>query len=514
MTQMLDTAPASADPNGSGPPHVRFAIVGAGFGGLGMAIKLREMGIDDFVVLDRDSDVGGTWHANTYPGCQCDIPSHLYSFSFAPNPDWTRTYATQPEIWRYLRKVAERYGVIDSVRFDCAVTGATWDEEANLWRLETERGPLTAEMVVAAPGGLSEPQVPAIEGLDEFEGETFHTARWNGDYDFKGKRIAVVGTGASAIQAVPQLQQEVEHLTLFQRTPPWIVPHRDRPISSLERRLYRRLPALQRLVRKAVYWRNEMLVPALVYRPRLLGVVERVARRHIAQSVPDPQLRAKLTPDYTIGCKRILPSNRWYPALMEPNVDIAFGGLEEVRPEGVVLPDGSLREVDAIVFATGFYVTEFPFASMVRGRGGKTLSEVWQGSPQAYRGTAASGFPNMFWLVGPNTGLGHNSIVFMIESQLAYLTDAIRTMEASGANRVEVTEQAQDAYNARLQAKMPPTVWNSGGCQSWYIDANGRNTTIWPDFTWRFRRELQSFDAASYRLSSRVPAALPELDLA
>jgi cation diffusion facilitator CzcD-associated flavoprotein CzcO len=487
------------------PSDVRIAIVGAGFGGLGMAIKLQEAGIEDFVVLERHDDVGGTWHANTYPGCQCDIPSHLYSFSFAPNPEWSRTYATQPEIWRYLRNVAERYGITDRIRLGCALESATWDEDANLWRLETARGPLTAEMVVTAPGGLSEPSVPKVKGLDGFEGKILHTATWDSDYDFEGKRIAVVGTGASAIQAVPELREQVEQLTVFQRTPPWVVPHRDRPISERERVLYRRFPALQRLVRSAVYWRNEMLVPALVFRPRLLRVVERVARRHIASQVADPELRAKLTPDYTIGCKRILPSNRWYPALTAPNVEIAFGGLEEVRGNSVVLPDGEQREVDAIVFATGFYVTEFPLGNVIRGRDGVSLSEIWKGSPQAYRGTAAAGFPNFFWITGPNTGLGHNSIVFMIEAQLNYLMDAIRTMEHSGANRVEVHREAQDAYNVRLQQRLPRSVWNSGGCQSWYIDANGKNTTIWPDFTWRFWQENQRFDAGSYELTSRVP---------
>lgn len=503
MTQMPISSPdTAAGGNGAGPAHVRFAIVGAGFGGIGMAIKLRETGIEDFLIVDRDSDIGGTWSANRYPGCQCDIPSRLYSFSFAPNPDWSRTYATQPEIWNYLRDVADRYGVADRVRLNCELTAASWDDDAGLWRIETSQGPLTADMLIAAPGGLSEPSLPDVEGLDGFDGKVLHTARWDGDYDFAGKRVAVVGTGASAIQVVPQLQPLVERLTVFQRTPPWIVPHRDRPVSAAERWLYRRFPAVQRLVRGAIYWRNELLVPALVYRPKLLRIAERVARRHLEEQVPDPELRAKLTPDYTIGCKRILPSDLWYPALMQPNVDIAFGGLREVRPNGVVLPDGELREVDAIVFATGFQVTEMPLGDVICGRGGATLADVWQGSPQAYRGTATAGFPNLFWIAGPNTGLGHNSIVFMIEAQLAYLMDAVRTMEATGADRIEVRQDAQDAYNARLQARLPQTVWNSGGCSSWYLDANGNNTTIWPDFTWRFWQENRHFDAAAYELQS------------
>ncbi len=487
--------------------HVRIAIVGAGFGGLGMAIKLKQAGIDDFTVLERDSDVGGTWWANTYPGCQCDIPSHLYSYSFALNPNWSRTYAPQPEIQRYIRDVSERFDVLPHVRLNCELRSAEWDDEATIWRLDTSDGPLTADVVVAAPGPLAEPSVPAVPGLDQFEGEVFHTARWNHDYDIAGKRVAVIGTGASAIQAVPQLQPIVDRVTVFQRTPPWVMPHRDRLIRPFERRLYRRFPALQRLVRSAVYWSRELLVPALVHRPQLMrGLPEKIARRHLADQVPDPELRAKLTPDYTIGCKRILPSNEWYPALGKPNVDVVFGGLDEVRANGVVTPGGELLEVDAIVFATGFHVTDMPLAQLIRGRGGVALSDLWQGSPQAYRGTAAAGFPNMFWLMGPNTGLGHNSIVFMIEAQLAYVMDALRTMDSRGAAALEVRKDAQDAYNARLQARMPGTVWNSGGCASWYIDANGRNSTVWPDFTWRFWQENQRFDAGSYELTSKAPA--------
>jgi cation diffusion facilitator CzcD-associated flavoprotein CzcO len=494
----------------SSPSHVRVAIVGAGFGGVGMAIKLKQAGIHDFAVLERDSDVGGTWWANTYPGCQCDIPSHLYSYSFAPNPNWSRTYAPQAEIQRYIRDVAERFGVIPHVRLSCELRNAEWDEDASVWRLDTSDGPLTADVVVAAPGPLSEPSLPTLPGLDEFEGEVFHTARWNHDHDLRGRRVAVVGTGASAIQAVPKIQPDVERLTLFQRTPPWVLPHRDRPIRKIERRLYRRFPALQRLVRAGVYWSRELIVPALVYRPQLMrGLPERLARKHLEQQVPDPELRAKLMPDYTIGCKRILPSNHWYPALNEPNVDVVFGGLGEVRPNGVVTPDGELREVDTIIFATGFQVTDFPLAGLIRGRDGAVLSDVWKGSPQAYRGTAAAGFPNMFWLVGPNTGLGHNSIVFMIEAQLAYVIDALRTMDATGAASIEVRRAAQDAYNARLQARMPRTVWNSGGCASWYIDANGRNSTVWPDFTWRFWRETQRFDAPSYEIAAKRPVPEP-----
>jgi cation diffusion facilitator CzcD-associated flavoprotein CzcO len=510
VAQMLET-PSISKGDGDGPSHVRFAIVGSGFGGIGMAIKLKQAGIEDFVVLDRDSDVGGTWHANTYPGCQCDIPSHLYSFSFAPNPNWSRTYATQPEIHRYLRGVAERFGILPHVRLRCEVTGAAWDERANLWRIETSKGSLTAEALVAAPGGLSEPQVPAIEGLDGFEGKVVHTARWDGDYDFTGKRVAVIGTGASAIQALPQLQKVAERVTLFQRTPPWIMPHVDRPVTDKERRAYRRFPLLQRLARARIYWTNELRVPLFVYRPGLFRIAEAIAKRHIARQVPDPELRRKLTPTYRIGCKRILPSNLWYPALTQPNVDIQFGALTEVRGNCVVTPEGEEREVDAIVFATGFHVTDIPIADMIRGGDGATLSEVWQGSPQMYRGCTIAGFPNLFFIAGYNTGLGHNSIVFMIESQLNYVMDAVNRMDVTKTNRVEVRLDAQQAYNDRLQQRMPRTVWNTGGCSSWYLDRNGKNTTMWPDFTWRFRQETKQFDAERYEMTAERPAAVTQV---
>ena len=501
---MTSTSPQQ---NGTEPRHVRYGILGAGFGGLGTAIRLEQQGETDFLVFERDGDVGGTWWANTYPGCHCDIPSHLYSFSFAPNPDWTRTYPKQPELSAYLRRTAERWGIYDRVRLNCEVTVAEWDEDACRWRLETTRGPYTADLLIAAPGPLSEPSIPALKGLEDFEGTVFHTARWNHDHDLRGRKVAFVGTGASAIQAVPEIQPLVAHMDVFQRTPPWVVPHRDRPITSVERRLYRRVPALQRLVRSGVYFSRELLVPGLAYRPQLMKLVERLARRHIATQVKDPVLRAKVTPDYTIGCKRILPSNKWYPALSAENVDLVTSPIAEVRRDGVVDRDGGFHEADTIIFGTGFYVTDIPLANVVRGVGGRRLADVWDRSPQAYRGTAIAGFPNLFFLVGPNTGLGHNSIVFMIEAQINYLLDAIRTMRGRGTNRVEVRPEAQEAYNNALQRRMPNTVWNSGGCASWYIDANGRNTTIWPDFTFRFWQQTREFDADAYDLT---PARAPE----
>jgi cation diffusion facilitator CzcD-associated flavoprotein CzcO len=480
----------------------QVAIMGAGFGGLGMAIRLRQTGRQDFVVFERDEEVGGTWWANTYPGCQCDIPSHLYSYSFAPNPNWTRTYPLQPELREYLRDCAEGYGIRPHLRLGCAIERAEWDEQSGVWRLDTTGGPYSARMLIAAPGPLSEPSIPQLPGINDFRGAVFHTARWNHDHDLTGRNVAVVGTGASAIQTVPRIRRIARRVTVFQRTPPWVVPHRDRPITELERSMYRRVPALQRIVRSAVYLSRELLVPGLVYRPQLMGAVQRMAEQHLAKQVPDPELRAKLTPDYVLGCKRILPSNDWYPAITQPNVEVVPSAVTEVRPDGVLGADGVLHEADTLIFATGFHVTDMSLAGSVQGRDGVPLTDLWQGSPQAYRGAAVPGFPNLFWVIGPNTGLGHNSMVFMIEAQLNYLLGALDAMERRGAARIEVRKDAYDAYNAHIQDRLGGTVWNTGGCSSWYLDANGRNSTIWPDFTWRFWQQTRRFDAPAYSLTT------------
>jgi cation diffusion facilitator CzcD-associated flavoprotein CzcO len=514
MTATADPPDAATQADDTASRHVRVGIVGAGFAGLGMAIKLKERGITDFVVWERDPDVGGTWWANTYPGCQCDVPSHLYSFSFALNPDWRRTYATQAEIEDYLRRIADDYGLRPRIETNCAVTRAAWDEARHRWNVSTQRGAYTADVLVAAPGPLSEPSIPDLPGLDAFEGTTFHTANWNHDRDLAGRRVAVIGTGASAIQAVPEIQPIVESLTIFQRTPPWVVPHRDRPITDVERAIYRRLPALQRAVRAGVYLGRELLVPGLVHRPQLMHLLENVSRKHLEKHVADPELREKLTPAYTLGCKRILPSNKWYPAITRPNVELVTDGIDHVRPDGIVDRNGELYQVDTIVFATGFHVTDVRIAHRITGTAGTTLDAEWDGSPEAYRGTAVAGFPNLFFLVGPNTGLGHNSIVFMIEAQVAYVMDALRAMERASASRLEVRPEAQAAYNAHIQRKLSTTVWNTGGCSSWYLDRNGRNATIWPDFTFRFWGRMRRFDPRAYALTVARAGAAAEPALA
>jgi len=492
------------------PREVGVAIIGCGFSGLGAAIRLKQAGRDDFLVIEGGEDVGGTWLFNTYPGCACDVPSHLYSFSFAPNPDWTQTYSRQPEIQEYLRGCADRFGLRPQIRFGCRWIGADWDEETGRWDVETDHGRLRARVLVSATGPLFEPSLPDIPGLDRFQGALFHSARWDHDYDLGGKRVAAIGTGASAIQFVPAIAPKTASLHVFQRTAPWIAPHTNRPVTRLERRLYRAFPRLQRWVRGSIYCARELLVLGFVKRPRFMGLLERAARSHRQSQVSDPELLEKVTPDYPMGCKRILPSNDWYPALGRPDVELVTDRIDEVRANSIVTADGREREVDAIVLGTGFRVTDMPAARMIRGRDGRSLDDVWQGSPRAHLGSTISGFPNLFMLLGPNTGLGHGSMVYMIESQIAYLLDALREMHDRGSETVELRPEVQAAYNSGIDDRMQGTVWNSG-CSSWYMDATGRNSALWPDWTWRFRRRASRFDSREYSLRSGVPekAATP-----
>ena len=433
--------------------HVSVAVIGSGFAGLGTAIALKQSGRDDFVVLERASDVGGTWRDNSYPGCACDVPSHVYSFSFAPNPNWSHSFSRQPEIQAYLQKTARDYGVLPHVRFDCELLDARWDHS---WSAE-------------------------------------------------GRRVAVIGTGASAIQFVPKLQPEVEHLTLFQRTAPWVLPRRDRRISPLEKKAYARFPLLQKAMRGLIYAGRETNVVGFRYYRGVMRLAERMARKHLEQQVPDPVLRAKLTPHFTLGCKRVLLSNSYYPALSQPNAEVVTDRIVQVVPEGVVTEaaDGSrtTHEVDTIVFGTGFHVTDPPVAQRIS-VDGVSLAEHWKGSGmQALHGLSVAGYPNLFFLVGPNTGLGHNSIVLMIEAQVGHVLKALDAMEGQGA--IVARADVQEAYNLRLQRELAKTVWNQGGCQSWYLDEKGRNTTLWPGFTFTFMRELAAFDRDEYELLPR-----------
>ncbi|MET8969923.1 flavin-containing monooxygenase [Streptomyces hydrogenans] len=481
--------------------HVRVAVIGSGFGGLGAAVRLRREGITDFVVLERADSVGGTWRDNSYPGCACDVPSHLYSFSFAPNPDWPRTFSGQRHIRAYLEHVADTFGIRPHLRLNHEVLRMEWDADELRWRIETGSGSFSADVVVSATGPLSDPKIPDIPGLDGFTGKVFHSARWDHDYELRGKRVAMVGTGASAIQIVPAIQPEVAKLTLFQRTPPWVMPRMDRAITGPERWLHRKLPVTAALRRGILWGIRELQVGAFTKHPGELGLVEKLAKANIAKSVKDPELRARLTPSYRIGCKRILLSNAYYPALAQPNVDVVAGGLKEVRGDVVVGSDGTETEVDAIIFGTGFHVTDMPIAPRVIGADGVSLAEAWKDGMEALRGATAAGFPNWMTIIGPNTGLGNSSMILMIESQLNYMADYLRQLNVlGGRSALAVRPSAVNAWNRKVQNRMEKTVWKAGGCDSWYLDANGRNTTLWPGTTGEFRRETRQVDLSEYEV--------------
>ncbi|MFB6889912.1 flavin-containing monooxygenase [Kitasatospora sp. NPDC056327] len=499
-----ETPAGEARGTGDAPvPHVRVAVIGSGFGGIGAAVRLRRAGITDFVVLERAGSVGGTWRDNSYPGCACDVPSHLYSFSFAPNPDWPRSFSGQPDIRAYLERVTDVFGVRPHLRLDTEVTEARWDAGRTLWRITTTAGRWTADAVVSAAGPLADPRIPDLPGLDSFPGKVFHSARWDHGYELAGRRVAVVGTGASAAQIIPAIQPAVGRLTVFQRTPAWVLPRRDRTITALEKRLHRRLPFTASARRGALFALRELQVDAFVRRPGLLRVVQRLAERHLAAGVADPALRARLTPDYRIGCKRILLSNTYYPALSAANTEVVPGGLREVRGSTLVGADGSEHEADAIVFGTGFHVTDMPIGSRVFGTGGTSFAEEWKEGMEALRGSTVHGFPNFFFVIGPNTGLGNSSMILMIESQLNYLIDALTRLDGIGATAMQPTARAQRRWNLELQHRMDRTVWTTGGCRSWYLDRSGRNTVLWPGSTTSFRRATRRVDLTEYELILR-----------
>jgi cation diffusion facilitator CzcD-associated flavoprotein CzcO len=476
-------------------------IVGTGFAGIGMAIRLKEAGSHDFVILEKDDGVGGTWRANHYPGAACDVQSHLYSFSFEPNPTWTRMFAPQGEILSYLERCTDKYKLRPHLRCNTEVEAAHFHEESGLWQVSLKSGEtLTARFLVTGTGGLSRPSYPDIEGLASFQGKLFHTARWQHDYDLRGKRVAVIGTGASAIQVVPELVDKVQKLKLFQRTPPWVVPKPDREIGPRERRLYARYPRLQRIQRKRLYWTLEARALGFVVAPKIMSVVEQTGLKYLAEQVPDPVLRKKLTPNYRIGCKRVLISNDYFAAVQHRNAELVTDGIAEVRAHSVLGQDGREHEVDAIILATGFQAAEAVAPFAIAGKGGLDLNQHWREGAEAYLGNTVSGFPNLFMLVGPNTGLGHSSMVFMIESQVHYTLEAIKLARARKLKSVEVRRDVQDRFNGELQARMAKTIWATGGCTSWYQSSAVKNTTLWPGFTYDFRQRTQRFDAENYTL--------------
>jgi cation diffusion facilitator CzcD-associated flavoprotein CzcO len=477
----------------TGPSQHEVAIIGSGFGGLGMAVRLKQSGVTSLVVLEKAGEVGGTWRDNTYPGAACDVPSRLYSFSFRPG-EWSRRFPPQPEILRYLRDVVREWDLRPQLRFGAEVTAITFDETAGAWEIRLATGELvTARAVVSSVGQLNRPALPGIPGSDRFQGPSWHSARWDHAYDLDRRRVAVVGTGASAVQFVPMIAKRAAAVHVFQRSAPYVIPKPD----GAEHPLYRRLPGLARADRLRIFLMGELLGTALFASTRLRRVLENRWRAFMEGQVHDAELRQKCMPDYLIGCKRILFSNDWYPTLALPTVELVTERVTEITPGGVVTADGRERAVDAIVFGTGFQSTGFLQPMRVVGQDGRDLHEVWRDGAEAYRGVVVSGFPNFFMLYGPNTNLGSNSVIYMLESQIAYVDRALRAMRSRRLRWLDVRTNVQDEFNRWVRTLSERTVWTSG-CHNWYTVASGKNTNNWPTYTFRYRRALRGFDLRDY----------------
>lgn len=472
-------------------------IIGSGFSGIAMGVLLRKAGIETFTILEKADDLGGTWRDNTYPGAACDIPSHLYSFSFEPKPDWSHSFSGHHEIKSYLSECVDKYDLRRHIRFGRKVVRATF--RAGAWSVETANGELfEGRALVLGNGALHLPSYPDIPGFDDFAGKMFHSSRWDHSYDLKGKKVAVIGTGASAIQFVPEIAEQPDQLSIFQRTPPWIVPKSDRPMRAREKGLFRKLPILHKLYRTWLYWTHELRAIGFVVNPRLMRFAERLARGYIEASIADPELRRKVTPDYTMGCKRILLSNDYYQALQRPNVDVVTDPIERITANAVHTRSGAVHEVDAIICGTGYSVAEYLAPIEIIGPDGNNLNAVMQSNGQSYYGITVRGFPNLFLMMGPNTGLGHNSMVFMIEAQARYALQGIQALQQRPGVSLEVRQDVQTAFHAQLQDKLKTTVWNTG-CSSWYLKGN-QNISIWPGFTFQYWLQTRRLNLADYEL--------------
>ncbi|MEP0708108.1 MAG: NAD(P)/FAD-dependent oxidoreductase [Parvibaculum sp.] len=497
---MADSIRALVEGTEAGTRPLSVAILGAGAAGLCMAIKLQKAGIGDFTIFEKAASAGGTWRDNTYPGSGCDVPSLLYSYSFEPKADWSRKFAPQPEIVDYFEGVARKYGLLPHIRFNTEIAEARFDEAEGLWRLRSASGEaFTANVLISGVGQLNRPAYPRIEGLSDFKGMAFHSARWDHSVDLAGKRVGVVGNGASAIQFVPEIVGKVGHLTIFQRTPNWCVPKPDRPFREWEKRLYAAVPALARLQRWWTYLTLERNYLAFVQGSFFGKLFERAAKKEMEAHISDPALRAKLTPDYPAGCKRILLTNDWYPALARPNVSVETSHIAKVTENAVETEDGVAHPVDVLIYATGFESTDFLAPMKVTGRGNADLNTVWARGAEAHRGVAVAGFPNFFMLYGPNTNLGHNSIIFMIECQANYIAQCVEALANSRLRYLDVKPEAMESFNRELQQDMQKTVW-AAGCSSWYKTADGKVTNNWSSFTARYWWELRHPDFAEYAL--------------
>jgi len=497
---MTIAEPETQNPAQRRPVHTRALIIGTGFSGLGMGIALQQQGVD-FLILEKAEDIGGTWRDNSYPGCACDVPSHLYSFSFEPKADWKHLFSFQDEIWDYLKGVTEKYGLRRYIVFNSLVDRGHWDDEEYRWHVFTADGrEYVAQFLISGAGALHIPSIPDIDGRDEFRGAAFHSAQWDHSVDLSGKRVAVIGTGASAIQIVPEIVDTVSELLLYQRTPAWVVPRTNGAIPPMLRRAFENIPGLRLALRGGIYCFLEATAYGMTKQPDLLKVYEVLGKWNIRCHVRDPELRAKLTPHYRAGCKRILYSDNYYQAVANPKTELVTDRIARITRDGIVTADGVEGKVDVIVFATGFHVTDSYTYVDIKGPHGEDLVARWNREGlAAHRGIVVADVPNMFFLLGPNTGLGHTSVVFMIESQIRYVAQAIAAVDKAGAQALAPTRAAQDRFNEELQRKLAGSVWNTGGCRSWYLDEHGNNRVMWGGYTWQYWLATRSLNLAEYQ---------------
>ncbi len=491
---------------------IDIAIIGAGFAGIGAGIRLKESGISSFKIFEKEGEIGGTWRDNTYPGCACDIPSFLYSYSFEPNPNWSRSFSPHHEILSYLKHCVKKYKIGSHLQFKTEIKEARFDDETGLWTIRDHNGSVyTATILISAPGPLNRPRYPEINGMDSFKGESFHSMFWNHNFDFKDKKVAVIGTGASAIQFIPEIAKRVKHLTIFQRTPPWIQAKADKDIPEKSKEKFRRFPWYQKFWRELIYWVLEYRGKAQYADNKVRVNRKKRALAHLHNAISDKTLIEKLTPDYEIGCKRVLISDNYYPTLERDNVSLETNATKEITTNGVVDKTGKLHEVDAIIYGTGFHTTTFRHLYQIYGLNNRSLFEEWnEKGGEAYYGITVNGFPNLLHMVGPNTGLGHNSIIHMMESQLNYMLDYIKKLQELPGKYLDVKKEVQEKFNENIQEQLSSMIWSSGGCTSYYLkNDDGKNTSIWPGSTVSYRKQTRKINLEDYRIleSKKIPVA-------
>lgn len=493
---------------------VDVAIIGGGFAGLGVGIALQNKGINDFTIFEGEEGLGGSWRTNTYPGCACDVPSHLYSYSFEPNPYWPEAFSKQADIKKYIEHCAEKYDLLSKIKFKTKVTDATFDEKKGVWIVKTDDGVVTlARILVPATGALSHPKYPDIEGREEFKGVAVHAARWDHDIELKGKRVGVIGTGACAIQVVPGVAPEVGELSVFQRTPSWVVPKMNRTYSEKDHKRWRKHPWIQRAQRLGLYWGMEATLPALLWYPKLLTVGEQFHKLNLRRAIKDPALREKLTPNYKVGCKRVLVSDDYFPTFARDNVHLITDGIKEITSNGIKTVDGKKHDLDVIIYASGYEIGASAYPYQIRGLDGVTLEDYWGSQRKAYFGMNVSHFPNMLMTMGPNSGPGHTSVLIYQEAQYKYIAKYAQYLLRHGIKYIDIKEEVQNDQFVGFQKRMRHSTWLSG-CKSWYLNEDGTNSTMWPGFSFEYVMAVRKIDWTVYDIVPNYSTESKELKVA